>query len=192
MTISTLEFDDLLADEWYQPEITNPKYGIQPFDIETERRLHRAMSGGLPFDDEPLRAKAENELVDSPWLSAFGRPMFDQQARSLIDQVAWRGDVRWLPLEIQTPSGVVDHYSVAAPSLEGGDYLSEPHTTRDPLGRPIRWVLDRSKLGNRQVFVFPGVSVGGLVMRGHLLRTLLDLGAVGVVVSRARVAPRLS
>jgi hypothetical protein len=176
-------------NDWYQPDITSPKFGLDPVDLAFERSMYRAMMGHSQKVDWPLRATASNALEDSPWLHAYGRPMFTSTAREIIDEAAWEGEVRWSPIVIATPAGVIDEYQLAAPALVHPDVLSESHTTRDPIGRPIRWVLDREKLGDRQVLMFPGVSVGGLVMRGRLLQQLLDLGARGVVIQPARVAP---
>jgi hypothetical protein len=78
---------------------------------------------------------------------------------------------------------------VLAPPLEGGDLLSETHTTRGPRGAPIRWVLDREKLGERQLAIVHELTGNGLVMRGRVLQRLLDLGAKGIELRRARVAP---
>jgi hypothetical protein len=115
--------------------------------------------------------------------------MFNTEARRVIDEVAWPGDVRWLPLLIRTPTGTVEDYQVIAPPIDGGDFLSEPHTTRDPRGAPIRWVLGRDKLGSRQVLMVPGTTGNGLVLRGRVLQQLIDLGAKGIAVEHARVTP---
>ncbi|PKQ25242.1 MAG: hypothetical protein CVT64_11100 [Actinobacteria bacterium HGW-Actinobacteria-4] len=183
-----LMVDSIWPDEWYNPHILNPEYGIRPIDIDFRRLVYRAFNGRQPPVELPLRTTAER-LATSPWLApAAGYAMFDASARAVIDEVAWNGDVRWLPLVIETPLGEVEEYQIAAQSLDGGDFLYEPRTTRDPRGVPIRWVLDPAKLGDRQVLVVPGVTSAGLVMRGRVLQQLLDLGAKGIEIRHARVA----
>jgi hypothetical protein len=176
------------ADDWYNPHIINPKFAIQPPDIELNRALYREFHGNsLPLK-VPLQTVAERPLAESPWLLGGGRSIFNSAARAVISSVATPGDVRWLPLVIQTPSGAVDDYQVAAPSPDGPNVLSEAHTTRDPRGAPIRWVLDSRKLGDRQVLMVPGIASAGLIMRGRVLRHLLDLGAKGIDIRPARIA----
>jgi hypothetical protein len=180
--------ETIWADEWYNPHITNPDFSIRPIDIDFHRLVYRTVTVREPSLELPFRTAADR-LADSPWLApTAGYMMFGPAARAVIDEVAWHGDVRWLPLVIQTPSGEVDDYHIAAPSLEDGDFLNEPRTTRDPRGVPIRWVLDPGKLGDRQVLMVPGVATG-LVMRGRVLQRLVDLGAKGIEIRHARVGP---
>lgn len=175
--------------EWYNPEISNPDFSIRPIDLDFRRSVYRASHAIPPPVELPLHTVADR-LADSPWLAAAaGYWMFNPDGRAVIDAAAWPGEVRWLPLVIQTPFGPLDDYQILAPPLQGADFLSEPHTTRDSRGKPVRWVLDRDKIGDRQVLMVPGVSIAGLVLRGRILQRLLDLGAKGIVIERARVTP---
>lgn len=183
-----MDTETLAPDDWYNPAITTVEYALDPFDLALSRSLHRAFHGNPPSVALPLRTFSEG-LADSPWLVAVsGCWMFNPAAREVIDEVAWPGDVRWLPLVVETASGVVDAYQVLAPPLVGGDLLSDTHTTRGPSGAPIRWVLDRDKLGDRQLAIVHELTGNGLVMRGRVLQRLLDLGAKGIVIRHARIA----
>jgi hypothetical protein len=125
----------------------------------------------------PLHTTADH-LAESPWLAAtVGYWIFNSVGRAAIDEVAWPGEVRWLHLVIETSSGPVDDYEVIAGPLNGENIPSVTSTARDSLGNPIRWELDRRRLGERQVLMVPGIGVSSLVMRGLVLQRLADMGA---------------
>lgn len=185
-----MAIDGLEADQWYAPTLEYPRFSVQPVDIDFLRSLRPALddarSGSAAFAE-----RACDELEDVPWLlETSGHWIFNAVGRAVIDAVAYPGEVLWLPLKLTTPSGVVDDFSILAAGLERGDFLSEEHTTRSNLGIPIRWVLDREKLGDRQVLAVPGFAANNLVMRGSVIRALIDAGARGVVLEPARVVPR--
>lgn len=177
-------------DQWYAPTLEYPLYSVQPGDVDFDSALYRAATGRARPGEFPIRTLCE-ELEEVPWLLATaGQWMFNATGRTVIDAVAYPGEVLWLPLELATPSGVVDDFQVLAAGREQGDFLSDEHTTRSNLGIPIRWVLDREKLGDRQVLAVPGFAANNLVMRGSVIRALIDAGAKGVILEPARVMPR--
>jgi hypothetical protein len=158
--------------------------------VEFDSALYRAATGRERPGEFPIRRLC-GELEDVPWLLATaGQWMFNAVGRAVIDAVARPGDVLWLPLELTTPSGSFDDFQVLAAARDRGDFLSEEHTTRSNLGIPVRWVLDRAKLGDRQVLAVPGFAGNNLVMRGRVIQALIDVGARGVVLEPARVMPR--
>jgi hypothetical protein len=182
--------DDLAAGVWYLPTLEYPRYSVQPVDVDFGRALYRASTGLPPPVELPIHVLCD-ELEDVPVLLArAGFFLFSPLGRAVVDDVAIPGDVRWIPVELITPSGAKVGFAVATASLDGGDFLSDTETTRTELGVPIRWVLDRDKVADRRVLAVPGVSSDNLVMRGSVIQALIDAGARGVSAVPARVSPR--
>lgn len=182
--------DSIKDDQWYAPGLEYPRFSMQPVDIDFVRAVRRTLRDARAGSFAVVEGACD-ELEDNPWLQATaGQWMFNAVGRAVIDAVALPGDLLWLPLRLTTPSGVVDDFRLLVAGREHGDFFSEEHTTRSSAGVLIRWVLDRDKLGDRQVLVVPGLAANNLVMRGRLIRDLIEAGSQGVILKPARVVPR--
>ncbi len=172
--------DALSPDAWYALSLEYPRYSVQPVDVAFGRALYRASTGLPPPVELPIQVFCD-EVEDVPVLLArAGFFLFSPVGRALVDDVALPGDVRWIPVVLNTPSGVQPGFAVATASLDDRDFLSDSETVRAESGIPTRWVLDAQKIGDREVLAVPGLASDNLVLRGSVVRALIDAGARGL------------
>jgi hypothetical protein len=180
--------DEVSLDEWYTLSLEYPRYSVQPVDVDFGRALYRASTGRPPPVELPIQVFCD-EVEEVPVLLACaGHFLFSPVGRAVVDDAAFPGDVRWIPVVLNTPSGVQFGSAVATASLDGGDFLSDLVTTRTDGSVLVRRVLDREKLGDRRVLVVPGMRSDSLAMRGSVVKALIDAGARGLSAVPARLS----
>jgi hypothetical protein len=124
--------------------------------------------------DEPIHWELTPSHSPTDW--AMGLPpglLLSSRFRGILDQnLGDRDDIQWIESEVQTPDGaVIQYWTPHFPSPL--DVLDEVNTQWGPNGGiPMRWFLDRQKVGGVRVTPIPMLSVTLVVDAGvhHELR----------------------